>query len=691
MNDIHSLETLNIDDLIKIQENYTPNELGDFFTILCSNDSSKIEQTIQQRMIDNFTFFESNFPQLYAGLCQSPQEYNLLFDEKGLNIINIRNQALMFPEVDGQYTMVSGAMHLTENPLTHPQWTLYTNDLKISYLSKKQFPMTSKLYNSICYAAIPFGILKEGMHLPNDFLPTVTLLGLGGGLVLEALRERYTKIHALLIFEESLDLFRISCYFVDYPALFEQVNNRSCFLFVESLMKATYITTFFDNKKITANYLRLELMLYDTPKLKAVQNVINGAYAKNARGWGTFDDELTGIENALKNMEYTKTSKGHFTLKHPFFFNTKRINAPICVVGNGPSLNNLLPFIKENAQKMIIFSCGTAIKPLLNYGIKPDFQFEIERTDYLHTAFDGLELSGITLICANLVDSKVLELFDEALIFSRDGSCAAEIHAPKNRLLGASPFVGNAATSLAAMVGSDVLFCGVDCGYILGATKHAEGSFYGAEQSYNEEKELPKDSFRVKPNKDKIVFADSLFFNSKDNIEGILKIFRPNTVLNLGEGAYIEGALSVNADNFSLKKIDKKVAIKRLKRFFSKQSEQAFHNPIEQFFEDKGDVFFSVLEKIFDEKVDTKQELFTFLDNASLGLMYAKNISPYWSTLMSGSIMFYLQIVMLCALAMPTNDIADFMTQAKIIFKRELKNFQKKHNTLIARYQPNKN
>ena len=657
-------------------------KLGEFFEILGGEDMQAIEEAIKERMMKNLEFFEQREPELFKGLSSAPTEYNLLFDEKGLNIVNLHNGTLMFPEMEGKYTMVEAARNLSDSPLTHPMWKLHTNNLSIGYLKKKDFPITSKIYNALCYSAISYGIMREGMHLPNGFLPTVTLLGLGGGLVLEALRERYATIHALLIFEESLDLFRISCYFVDYPALFGQVNDNACFLFIGSFLSTNNIVKFFEQRKISANYLRLELMLYDTPKLRGARELIKGAYSANARGWGTFDDELIGIKNALANMRYKHNSKGEYLLQNAFFASGIRLPAPICVVGNGPSLDALLPFIKANANRMIIFSCGTAIKPLLRFGIKPDFQFEIERTDYLHTAFEGLDLRGITLVCANLVNPKVLELFDESYLFSRDGSCAAEIHQPRIRLIGASPFVGNAAVSLAAMAGSDVILCGLDCGYIIGATKHAKDSYYGEEKTF-ELGDLPPDSFPVQPNKDKPVYSDALYLNSRENIESVLRIFEPNHTLNLGEGAYINGAKPYDAGTFGLNKIDKKAVLKEFRSFFSHNSELAFFEHVTAYYKDKGEPFFKMLDTLFDDDVRTKEELFVFLDVASAKLQFLKQQMPYWGVLMGGSIGFYLQIVMLCALAIPKNDISDFFIESRKIFKRELQVFRKTHDNML--------
>ena len=107
---------------------------------------------------------------------------------------------------------------------------------------------------------------------------------------MQFLLERGYFFHSLLLFEEDIDLFRISLYFVDYPLLFKSVSNRSCYLFVKDLLHKEFVQNYFTQRRITNNFLRLKLQLYDSPKIEAVRDNVAQAYAMNSRGWGSFDD-----------------------------------------------------------------------------------------------------------------------------------------------------------------------------------------------------------------------------------------------------------------------------------------------------------------------------------------------------------------------------------------------------------------
>ena len=46
---------------------------------------------------------------------------------------------------------------------------------------------------------------------------------------------------------------------------------------------------------------------------------------------------------------------------------------PVLIVASGPSLKNILEFIKTNQNNFFIICCSSAIKSLINNSITPDF------------------------------------------------------------------------------------------------------------------------------------------------------------------------------------------------------------------------------------------------------------------------------------------------------------------------------
>lgn len=642
-----------------------------FLELLKTGDIAKIEEEISKRFNKNMYFFQDYSPRLFDVLKQKPSDYNLLVEKEGLNIINLHNNELVYPCDDGFHQMVRVCEDLAQSPISNSKWHIHTNHLYLDKMDTIKLPLTADICNQFIDLLHKHKGIKE-YYLSRSFLPTTTIFGLLGGLFLEFIRERGVFFHSLLIFEENIDMFRISCYFVDYEALFENVSPKACYIFVKDLIDKFFIRNFFAQKKITNNFLRLEIKLYDSPKLEAAKKIIDEEYASNARGWGSFEDEMIGVGNTFKNISLKKQ-------QYPILNLPKRVNAPICVVGNGSSLDDLLPFIKKNQDRMIIFSCGTALKPLKAYGIKPDFQIEIERIDYLSKVLQSAPLGDTALLCGNMVNPEALNLAKEGYIFMRGGSSSGYMYGSKSVIEYSAPFVGNAGFALACQLGSEVLICGLDCGYIEGKTKHSSDSYYG-----KEEFKLPFDAQRVRGNFDKVVYTDSIFLLSIHNITQAIKAFNPKMALNLGDGAYIDGARPTRAQEFNLAKIKKNKFVRQIKSYFSKNTAEIFTDFKEDGYIDELLEFKEELIQAFNMEVKTKKELFILIDIINNICIKKSSTLPFVGILLEGSIAHICQALMISVLHLPNDEISAFYKDARLAIKTGLEKMTLKYRVTTS-------
>ena len=536
--------------------------------VLKSNNYEAIQKEISTRFVKNMEYFHKTSPELFDALKEEPTQYNLLINKQGINIINLATSELSYPLENGFSTMVALNENLSLSPLKNDKWTIHSNGIFLDKMDTAKFPITGQACNDFIELLFKHGGIKE-YFLSKDFMPSTCIFGLLGGMFLEFIIERGVFFHSLLIFEENLDMFRVSCYFVDYPKLFSRVSDGACYLFVKDLINRFFIRNFFAHQKITNNFLRLEINLYKSPKIESAMQIVNEEYASNARGWGSFEDEMIGIENTLQNISNNKKElKKNKKKPNLFLVNPKRVDMPICVVGNGASLDSSLEFLKHHQNEMIIFSCGTAIKPLKEAGIKPDFQIEIERVDYLEQYLSPI-LGNTPLLCGNMVNPTALDLANEKYLFMRGGSASGYMFKSPFVMEFCAPFVGNAGFALACQLGNEVLLCGLDCGYIKGRTKHASNSAYGEETEA-----IPSNAIRVRGNFDHEVYSDSIFLLSSQMITNAIKALKPKMVLNLGEGMYIEGARPTKVSEFSLKKNKKSAFIKEIKSYFKEDKER---------------------------------------------------------------------------------------------------------------------
>ncbi|WP_299547541.1 6-hydroxymethylpterin diphosphokinase MptE-like protein [uncultured Helicobacter sp.] len=606
--------------------------------ILQNSSPQEIESFCNARFQSNLTFFkEANYPNLFEVLQTPAKEYQLYIGQEGVNIINFKQNTLMYAITEGKSTMLEVHKNCAYNPPINEKWNRIFGG-KPAFIDDT-FPYSQMLINEVLNYALNNGSIAH-YHLPSDFLPSLNLFGLGGGIFLQILIENYATIHNFFIFEESLDLFRIACFFVDFALLFSKTQNQAGYIFLESIMKKEYIQNFFLTRKISTSLIRFELMLYQTPITQNARNIVFEVHSQTMRGWGTFEDEMRGIKNKL-SLPIKK-----------MLIKPKRVNAPICVVANGPSLDFLLPFIKKNKDRMIIFSCGTALKPLLNYGIKPDFQIEIERHDYLGDVLKSAPLDNIPLIAASVLDENAKKVAKELYVFEREGSSAANLNAPRFKVQFTAPLVGNAGAALASYLGSDVILCGLDCGYKKGASKHAKNSYYGEEDT-----KIPEDAYPVTGNFSDDIYSDALFSLSKATLEEAFRSLKPFHILNLNDGAKINGALPTHHEEFELKTIDKKTVLKQLKSLFKDPHKEDFYTKETQKYIFEILAFKNKMHDVFKAQVFSKQELFIALDKG-YGVLAKETLdNAFISILFGGTLSHFLYAIAFSALHLPHNNM----------------------------------
>ncbi|MDR3163012.1 MAG: DUF115 domain-containing protein [Helicobacteraceae bacterium] len=346
-------------------------------------------------------------------------------------------------------------------------------------------------------------------------LPVVVFYGVRNGLCIEMLQDRLKN--GAILYESDPEWFVISCYFLDYERLLAK-----SMLIVSGRVDEKAITRFLAANMIVNSFLRLELTLADDPLTRDAKLAIGAAHSQLLRGWGTAEDEMIGVRNTLKNRDL------------PFLYNSKRQNFPIAVAGSGPSLNGLLDFLREESSRLIIFSCGTALKPLLSAGIRPDFQIEIERTAFLAAVLKEAPLGGIPLIAAAVVSPETIRSAESAFVFARDSSAAAALTSGCEIARFSSPVVGNAALALALKFSSRIYLCGLDAGFRRNAKRHAENSFYddrGDSAGY---------AMPTRGNFSADIWTTPLLAQSRSVMEMALAAY-DGEVFNLSDGAFIKG------------------------------------------------------------------------------------------------------------------------------------------------------
>ncbi len=238
------------------------------------------------------------------------------------------------------------------------------------------------------------------------------------------------------------------------------------------------------------------------------------------------------------------------------------------IVGNGPSLDNLLPTIRENADNAVIFACGSAITTLVENGITPDFWVMSERVREVLTMVEDaaqiFDTKTVTFIGSSTVFPGVTDYFDDYILFLRPGLSTAPIFKTRNDqiLVIPDPVAANSGMSVALHFGfREFYLMGVDAGSKFRDRGHAKGGFYERTKEYLTELPLSGPA-----NFGGTIWTTSVLTWSRENLEKLMGPAKGRTFYNLSDGALIKYAqpLHHKAAKFHPPKQPKKEIVAKL-------------------------------------------------------------------------------------------------------------------------------
>jgi hypothetical protein len=308
----------------------------------------------------------------------------------------------------------------------------------------------------------------------------LVVFGVGLGYHLEELI-RTTGARWLIIVEPFVEFIAHSFHAVDWRGLLDRVDERG---------GAVHFITDLDPGRIVGAIMH-EVARRGTPYLdgtwvfthypvwtfaeaaKRLHGAAEFAYVNR----GFFEDEIVMMTNAVTNFS-----------NHAFWLldGKPRRHRPetAVIVGAGPSLDEALETLHRIRDRVVLFSGGTALRPLLRNGLSPDFHCELENGPQVHEVISEAaeygDLARIRFIGSATVDARVPALFGEAVLFFRDTVSSTRIlHGDIAPLNGGAPTCVNTAMAAAAALGfTDFVLFGADCGTRPGMPDHAEGTIY---------------------------------------------------------------------------------------------------------------------------------------------------------------------------------------------------------------------
>ncbi|AFV84549.1 6-hydroxymethylpterin diphosphokinase MptE-like protein [Alteromonas mediterranea] len=412
------------------------------------------------------------------------------------------------------------------------------------------------------------GIFK-GIKASDEVLPeeigALLLFGIGAGYKLEKLYNCF-NVDCFFVCEPNRDYFFASLYAIDWKEILTKANieDRRIYLNIGDdgsnlakdltgqfnaigthVIEAMYFSIGYDNQQLVPAAKKLR------EELRGI--VALGEYFDYSR-YGVAHTKWA-IENKLKFYSKLSDLSEHVELSE----------VPVFIVGNGPSLDKLLPVLKEERGRAVVISCGTALQVLYKHGISPDFHAEIESNrdtfDWAVRVGSFDFLKKINLLSCNGVHPDTIKLFNDAFLSFKEGEAstvtinglATEKKFPELKF--AYPTVSNFVLNFSLEVGFKQLYLfGVDLGFVDGNHHHSKDSGYYKSDGTQLYDYLiqSKSSLVVKGNFRHSVLTKFEFNMARQMIEKAVAAYPKAYVYNLNDGAAIEGCLPLKPESVLL-------------------------------------------------------------------------------------------------------------------------------------------
>ncbi len=407
---------------------------------------------------------------------------------------------------------------------------------------------------------------ESGSTTLNNYgiLANCVILGVGLGYHIGYLYEK-AEISNCIIIEPDRDLFFASLHTFDWANLLKYIFSEHlgiCFEIGEPADKVFEdLYGYYEKRGQFLASLGWTFIHYSSLEVSAIAKMLVRDNFRNYSAMGYIDDHLFATSHAV-----------HAILNHAHFIRKdmrlpeKWRNAPVFVVGNGPSLDNDIKFLRKYQDKAIIIACGTAFDSLYHAGIQPDFYGCTERTPQVAQTIrmipDKEYVNRTILLASDSVHPDTLACFkNNALFYKPDEpfmwlakSCLKGDYDKISEVVMMTPLVGNFGASAAASLGfkSAYLF-GYDNGKKVGAERmHSSFSdFYGSD--LNREKggnyvidDLVPGNFGGK------CISGNFYEPSIRNLEFLFQAYRGQIKFyNCSDGARISGAAPVHSENLN--------------------------------------------------------------------------------------------------------------------------------------------
>lgn len=632
----------------------SPNQ--DMNQLLRKMEMQAMQMQLEVQFNQNMALFKELSPEIYNEYINyQPEELRLSYD------------------IDGHLNLVNHKLH--DKPVYSRDPKQFSQDQVDAYISRPSMTSISFVESEILNEShIHVRLINDLLKATQEYIPDtqpnssapigiMLMTGCGLGYQIPMLLEK-TDIHNLVIFDPHKDSFYASLHVIDWKNIlqyFFQPGRMIKFLVGVTAKDAMA------NIKLLTDRIGLHNIVFthmfrhfSSTKEEEFMELYKREFHLSATGTGFFDDEQVSLSHTVNNLNNRIPMFRHE--------NGGKGLPPAFIIGNGPSLDTHIEFIKQHSGNAVIFSAGTALGSLAKVGIKPDFQVEMERNinikDWIERGTSKEFRKGITLLCLNTAAPGAIELFDTACMAKKPNDIGEVIINKAmqgkniNNLSLCNPTVTNAALSYALSMGfKEIIFFGVDLGTRPDGAHHSSLSLYNEiEPGVSDEDanvfNYSKSKYEIAGNFGGKVHTNPFLDSTRVHMEillrhtartlGDVRCFNPN------DGAFIDGVEPIQPADLTIKELSidkaKLIADIRNRHFIVPESETITEEAIKK---DYLTNFFETLKNIdLPEHIDSPEVLYTSMRTIYQKIANLSTSDPVTTMLLRGSINGYFTIIM---------------------------------------------
>jgi hypothetical protein len=408
---------------------------------------------------------------------------------------------------------------------------------------------------------------KEGADFAKNITPgnRICLYGFGLGYHLEPLLEKIGPDGFLLAIELNLDILATALKIKDHTRLFQNDRFKLISGIDESKVSDEISREMQNISEEDSDKLEI---LFHAPSFKCIPD--NFPALKNALEILLMERRFPAMFGDLEQANVSRNEDK--TKKFPGINSLKNLHSgrPGLMVGAGPSLDNVLPYLRHLQDIFVLTCVDTAFPALLKNGIHPDYVFSLD--PQYESAFHFAEYTnGSTkLVFTPTANHNILKKFpgDCFVVYKEGQTLDQHEEIEKKGITQAGGSVSCLCVDALIQFGCDPIFLiGQDCA-LTGNRYYSKYSRFNQQlfphisgsaqlNKLHREKFQKKKPVKVKNTYGNEILTDQLMYSYLRNLEEISMQYKNTRIYNLcSQGAAIEGIEPLNS-------------ISELKRWFS--------------------------------------------------------------------------------------------------------------------------